>query len=728
MDLPRLILGRSPAIFAVLLLTLLTCPAQGQTRLQGDDLYFLDESVVTPSRREEPLWSAPSTVVVVSHQAIAERGYRDLVDVLEDLPGFDIQRRIGGQDGGSYVIGRGLWGNNKVQVLMDGVPINPQNGTHLVYGGHLSVDGLDRIEVMYGPSSAIYGADAFAAVINLITQEPRGKGLTGEGSLQGGKDDTVLGHLLVQHPIGENGSFHLYFHGYRTNGFDMRREYQEHTIDNGFGVRTPIYAPDLPYDTPEQDYDMRLRLRLGGWEMMLMSWYTRQPNNIQTPYYTGRSQMAKDKAELRTIDGVIRNEASLFPNLSLTSELFWQFYELDPTSDYGRLTFDNYIYERSRSLRWEERGQYRWHEDSLTAGFMVQRVSAFPYVNTREPFDRGDRLDKCLVEAIGFPSGEFKEGLSRKEQDYWNYGLYAELDHWFTSDLDLRVGLRYDWTTLTHTNSFNPRISLIYRMGANRRLRLSYGTAYIAPSLYYLQKAWAGRSIVHVPPELLGEDLESEKLQSVELAYSALHGPFSLDASIYYSQARDLIVESSGRAPGFSLILPDGSINRNIVAEYPKNMGTQDIFGVDFLGKWRLSSLWSVYLYYSYIYDRMRLQGKEFAMPKVSDHKIGGGITGLLWNNLTCHLQFRWWSGIHTARTNPVYQGRKLKGGLVFDASLRWTNVGRVGLDLVVTAENLLNTEYFTAGSQSEDPRFGASLPKIPQEPRRLLAGIEYHF
>ena len=701
--------------------------ARGE-RLQGDALYFLDEAVVTPSRRREPLWSAPSTVMVISRQAIEERGYRDLVDVLEDLPGFDIQRRIGGQDGGSYVIGRGLWGNNKVQVLMDGIPINPQNGTHLVYGRHLSVEGLDRIEVMYGPSSAIYGADAFAAVVNLITRKPQGERAGGEASLQGAKHDTALGHLLLQKRWGDAGSLQLYFHGYRTTGFDMRREYQGHTIDNGFGVRTPIYSPDLSYDTPEQDYDMRMKLRLRGWEMMVMSWYTRQPNNIQTPYYTGRTQMAKDKAELRTIDGVLRNRAEILPSLSLDSEFFYQFYELDPTSDYGRLTFDNYIYERSRAWRWDERGRYRWGEDSLTAGFMLQRVSAFPYVNTRQPFDRGDRLDHCIVHAIGLPSGRFIPGIVRQEEHYWNYGIYTELDHWFTPRLDLRLGARYDWTTLTHTNSFNPRISLVYRLSPGQKVRLSYGTAYISPSLYYLKKAWADRSMVHLPPGMLGKRLEPEKLQSVELAYSALMGPLSLESSLYYSQARDLILESAGREGGYAVIFPDDTLVRDITAEYPKNMGTLHTYGLDLMAKYRISRLWSLYLYYSYLNDRMRLHGHNFPAAKVSDHKVGGGVTGLLLNGLTCHLRFRWWSGIHTARTNPVYRGRKIKGGLLVDAALRWANLGLDGLDLVVTAHNLMNVEYFTAGSQSEDPRFGASLPKVPQEPRELLIGLEYRF
>ena len=712
----------------VILLVSATSSFSDGKATDGDSFYFLDTSVVTPSRYAEPLLSASSTVMVISHQAIRERGYRDLVDVLEDLPGFDIQRRIGGQDGGSYVIGRGLWGNNKIQVLMDGVPINPQNGTHLVYGRHISVDGLERIEVMYGPGSAVYGANAFAGVINLITRSPKSGKVSGEARLQGGKHDTVLGHLLLEKRFGDRGDAHLYFNGYRSTGFDMRREYQEYTIDNGFGVETPIYNPDMPYETPEQDYDMRFKAHLGGWELMLMYWYTRQPNNIQTPYYTGRTQMEKDKAELRTFDGVLRNTLDLGGRFTLESEWLWQFYELDPTSDYGRLTFDNYVYERSRSFRWEERGRYSLGEDVVTGGVSVQRVSAFPYINTREPFDRGDEVEKCIVDAIGFPSGLVVSGVKREEEDYWNYGIYGEFFHWFAKDLNLRVGVRYDWTTLTSTSSLNPRISLTYLLDPRQRIRLSYGTAYISPSLYFLKKAWVGSTIVHLPPDLLGEDLESEKVQSWELAYSLTSERFVIDISAYYNYVRDLIIESAGREEGFSVYFENGSEARDVVAEFPKNAGSQTSVGVDVMAKYRFSRLWSFYLYYSYVNDRIDLAGGEFDAPKVSNHKAGGGITGLLLGGLTCHLRFRWWSGINTTPMNPLYEGGRIKGYMVLDAALRWSNLFTRGLDLVVTINNLLNTEYFTAGSQSEDHRAGASLPKIPQEPREVLLGLEYRF
>ena len=213
--------------------------------------FAFDEKVTVASRQEESIRDAPGSVVVITKRMILERGYRDLVDLLSDFPGFDIQERIGGQDGGTYVISRGIWGNNKIQVLLNGIPLNPMNSTHIVFGHHLSLWHLKQVEILYGPASAIYGPDAFSGVINLVTEEPSKWSRSFESGAYAGSHDTFEGYTLLGSSMDDDRGIRFYVHGFRTNDYNFRDEYKNKRIDNGFGLKPPLYDFERPYETPE---------------------------------------------------------------------------------------------------------------------------------------------------------------------------------------------------------------------------------------------------------------------------------------------------------------------------------------------------------------------------------------------------------------------------------------------------------------------------------------------
>ena len=698
---------------------------------EPESLLFLpEETVTTASRYLQPSSEAPGTVMVISEQIIRERGYRDLVDVLKDIPGFDVWNHIGGQAGGSYVIARGLWGNNKVQVLKDGIPLNPASGTHLVYGRHISVQGLKRIEILYGPSSAVYGRDAFAAVINLMTKDVDTDRQL-EIQAQAGNNDSLAGYLLLGcRDTKRNAYVQAYGHGYRSSGFDLRKEYQSYRIDDGHGNLTPFYRLDRPFEAPEQDVDLTFKASAGPWKLEGLWFRTRQPNNIQTPYYSGRSQGAKDKAEIETWDLSLNHKGHLTDRMDLKTTVGWQVYELDPTSDYGRYTYDNYIHERSNAWRIEEELVMRdTLAGDLVAGLKIERISAFPYINSRSPFDRGDVYDEFPVSAVRTPGGTLVEIRPIEKFAYWTYGIYGQASRHIFSRLSASIGARYDLNTFSHRNSFTPRAALILHISRSQHLKLSYATAYISPSPYYTYKAWADEdaAYAHLPAFYFGRELEQEKLQSLELSYSAVAGRASLNASAYASRARNMIQEGLTTIPGVTLYYRDGSTVPGAVVEIPGNSGTQDSIGMDVLGRVRIYCNWSSYLCYSYLDARIREGRLHYRAPKVSMHKVGFGLTGVLFNHLGIHLRGRWWSGIYTMPANPLYRGRKLKGHLVLDANIRWLRIFP-STDLSITINNLLDDRYFTAGNESENHSCGASLPMVPQDPRQILVGLTYRF
>jgi len=132
---------------------------------------LMDVEVNVASRKKSTERESPGIVTVVTREEIQRSGARDLVDILRLVPGCD----VGFDISGAYGVGiRGLWANEgKVLVLMDGVELNDDMYSGFQYGHHIPVDIIDRIEIMRGPGSAMYGEAAELSVISITTMVPK---------------------------------------------------------------------------------------------------------------------------------------------------------------------------------------------------------------------------------------------------------------------------------------------------------------------------------------------------------------------------------------------------------------------------------------------------------------------------------------------------------------------------------------------------------------------------
>jgi outer membrane receptor for ferrienterochelin and colicins len=135
--------------------------------------------VSSVSKSVESLREAPATVVVVTAEEIRRRGYVDVEAVLRDLPGFDFSRRAGASYSNIYQRGYRSLETNRTLILIDGVEDNDLASGTAWITRQIALSNIDRIEVVYGPASTMYGANAFAGVVNIITKDP--KALVGEG-------------------------------------------------------------------------------------------------------------------------------------------------------------------------------------------------------------------------------------------------------------------------------------------------------------------------------------------------------------------------------------------------------------------------------------------------------------------------------------------------------------------------------------------------------------------
>ncbi len=141
--------------------------------LLGTDLDMLmDMTVVTPARKGQTVAEAPASVTVITREMIQRRGYLNLEDALKDVPGFDFTT---GQPAGEYPThflyrGVGDVGQTKMLVMEDGIVINDvSNGWARHVGYNFMLNDVEKIEIIGGPGSALYGANAYAGLVNVIT-------------------------------------------------------------------------------------------------------------------------------------------------------------------------------------------------------------------------------------------------------------------------------------------------------------------------------------------------------------------------------------------------------------------------------------------------------------------------------------------------------------------------------------------------------------------------------
>lgn len=212
---------------------------------------ILPDTVVTASRVPLPAREVGSAVTVITAEDLENKQVRILSDVLREVPGVAVSRS-GTVGTATQVRIRGAEGNHTL-VIIDGIEMNdPSSSAEYDFGNMLATD-IDRIEVIRGPQSALYGSDAVGGVINIITKKGRGP-ITASLALEGGSFRTGQAKASVR---GGGGwyDFSLGASGFKTGGVSIAREslgnaendgYRNWTYDANLGIR------------PIEDLDIRL--------------------------------------------------------------------------------------------------------------------------------------------------------------------------------------------------------------------------------------------------------------------------------------------------------------------------------------------------------------------------------------------------------------------------------------------------------------------------------------
>jgi vitamin B12 transporter len=226
-----------------------------------------DSILVTATRLPTTTEDIAAGVTVIDAATLQQRGDTTLADALSAVPGLQIVQ-AGGPGSVASVFIRGA-DSDQVQVLIDGVPVNDPSDPGGSYNfGEETLAGVARIEVVRGPMSAVYGSGAIGGVINIITTQPATTPHA-DVTIAGGIPAQLLGQADLS---GRTGAFDysLSAQTFSTKGFDQtpQRETAVYTGERD-GYRTELGAIDLGY-TPIQDtrlfFDLRGRGSVYGYD------------------------------------------------------------------------------------------------------------------------------------------------------------------------------------------------------------------------------------------------------------------------------------------------------------------------------------------------------------------------------------------------------------------------------------------------------------------------------
>lgn len=461
--------------------------------------------VYAASKVEQKTTEAPSSVSIVTADEIKKYGYRTLADILQSVQGFYVSYDrdydylgIRGLELGDY--------NNRVLLLVNGHRINENLTDNAAIGTDfiLDVDLIDRVEIIRGPGSTLYGNNAFLGVINVITRQP--KDINGlEASAEYGSFDSYklratagkvftngLQFLASGTLYDDPGASHLFY-----------KEFDTPTQNNGIAHNMDGDSYQSAFGSVNYN-DFTLEAAL---------------NHRDKVNPTAQDDLTTfNDPRLQTADQRVYTALTFlhsFPEVvDVTARLYWDRYTHSigyPQSVLAgtNLLFSAYSTEYDVGEWWGaelELNKTLWDRHLITVGGEY----------------RDDYLQQAQV------SGQAPFSRTRE-----SHGIYVQGDFALRDNLHLDAGGRYDQYG-NFSPAFDPRVALIYNPLTNSTFKGIYGTAFRAPSFQELGD-----------PRF--QNVQPEEITAYELDYEqGLARYLRSSLSLFYNKMDRLIVFNDG--------------------------------------------------------------------------------------------------------------------------------------------------------------------------------------
>ncbi|MFT4929207.1 MAG: outer membrane receptor for ferrienterochelin and colicins [Phenylobacterium sp.] len=670
--------------------------------------------VTAASGFEQKVSRAPATVTVITSEEWQAKGARLLADVLATVPGFHIGKPQGVATHRKFTI-RGLSGSSSTQIklLIDGEPLEYMQSSGLFTGFGMPLTAFKRIEVIKGPGSAVYGADAFAGVINLVSYQHADDMPSQVGARIGSfntadifaRDSFSLGESHIQWAL-----------DYSRSDDDKNRIVNtdlQTFFDDIFGT-SASQAPG-PIDEHYQILTFMAKWQWQNLNVDYFSWH-----NFDFGHGAGVAQALDPSGEGEVYANSLnaQYDFSDFVTGELTALLSYKKQMSDdylrvfprgavlPIGPNGNVNFANHegvtlfedgfighlnpvgdstTFRLTHLFHLSEPHLFRW-----SLGYEEQRLRIRQRKNTGPSVLDGS--ETVVTDALTDITGTPYTYLPNVDRHFYYLSLQ---DEWqITAKMQLSLGLRHDDYSDFGTTT-NPRLGFIWQASDSVTLKLFAGSAFRAPAI--------GQLYTRSNPVTTGNpELGPETIDTLETGFNfeyLVTNNLTLSLSMFDYHAKDLIAYA-----------PTEQIQGNLA----QNIGEQKGRGGEFWLKWKPQSNMTVDFSYSL------LSADDKAGVTIADIANKMAYLGVNWQinaDWYWNIDGKW---IADRARSEIDARAKLANYTWVTSKLERKNIIE-GLSAALVAKNLFDQD-------AKEPSDGTIADDYPLPGRQLLFELVYVF
>ncbi|MFP2931464.1 TonB-dependent receptor plug domain-containing protein [Pyxidicoccus sp. 3LG] len=511
---------------------------------------LMQVEIVTPTKEPVTVEEAPAIVSVVTREEIVTWGYRSVAEALEHVPGFYLMRDFVTPNLGVRGLSAGQRSYNRIiKVLVNGQPTTFRaEGTNFIGLEFIPMQTIERIEVVRGPASALYGANAYLAVVNIITRQPA-SGHVGELLVRAaaGPPLGVGGEVLLEHARPSWGVLGTAGYAYvDRSGYELPAESPNFdtfpTHESEGDISRPLTAFGAFNLAPSKRVALHVQAlysRLDTFAEFLDFGTLSHDNHLVVHNFSGRA-----KLDVRPTDWLDTSASVGFATGGPSSR---ERLNVGDTATRPRRDF------RYRAIDLVLESSARTRGYSLLAGIDLTRDLEKPLtVFTVNNADGSETAPLGIQEEVLFQNlGVYGQGTARPFESLPGFGLTANVRYdrhnIYGGVVNYHVGL---------ANQFTPALSM----------KLRTGTSFLAPNPLYLyaQPLYAGDVVGN--PELQPETATTSEAQVLVTPFPQL----LLSVNAYLTDTSDTIT-----------LLPQGA-----QTVLPVNVGTSRTLGLETEARW----------------------------------------------------------------------------------------------------------------------------------------------
>ena len=585
---------KTPLSFSLFctLLALLVAPniswAQDDTADDFSLESILDVEISAASKYKQTVREAPASITVITAEEIERFGYRTLAEALESVRGFYTRYDRNYAHVGVRGFSQPNDEDNRLLLLYDGQTTNeyvygsPYLGTDLV----LDLDVIERIEVIRGPGSALYGTSAMFAVINIVPKKAEANrkahvgvelGSYGQREATAAFSNTFANDIAVSVSAlwGDVQGQNLYFEEFddpsTNNGYAEKTDWDQY-----YGGAGSISYGPLRF---QARYSARKKgIPTGAWETMF--------NSLDT-----RTQDKRFTAELKYDQALGADKNLMVRGYTDRNSYLGSYPYLDEDEPIDS-------FEDAVGLWAGGEAQFRW--DITAANRLVVGSEVQKHFQTK--YHLWDDYETYV---------DF-------DAPFNTYSVYAQNEYQMTPKLAVILGLRHDRYS-TSAQATTPRAALMYHLSGASTLKVLYGEAFRAPNAIELRYEEPKDGYKASP------NLKPERIRTFEIVgehqFNAL---FSSAVSLYNYRMRNLVDQDVD--PADSMI-------------YNVNVGAIGAVGAEFEFKARTTS--GLFGYASYTLQRVRSEDEEI-LSNSPEHLVKAGLTVPVFSHLYAAAELRY--------------------------------------------------------------------------------------